>query len=134
MKQTNRPYCQHSIFKPGLLNDYVLNTWTNAPLSQSFISSKSLWWTVQFYFATICWGSSIRASGLEKLNKLIKRAGFVLWTALESLELIVERSMLDKLLNITNNPEHPPHSILIKHHWARGRVHPGHQVTSPSQD
>ena len=38
----------------------------------------------------ICWWSSIRASDLKKLNKLIKKTGSVL----ESLELILQRKIL----------------------------------------
>lgn len=52
------------------------------------------------FFASICWGSSIRASDTKKLNKLIKMAGSVLGTALERLDSVVERRMLHKLLNI----------------------------------
>lgn len=51
--------------------------------------------------AAICWGSSIRAS--KRLNKLIKKTGFVLVSALELLELVVERRLLHKLLNIMDN-------------------------------
>ncbi|MED6294661.1 hypothetical protein CHARACLAT_023415 [Characodon lateralis] len=35
--------------------------------------------------AIICWGSSIRARNLKKLNKLIKKAGSVVGTPLEPL-------------------------------------------------
>jgi len=52
-------------------------------------------------FAAICWGSGIRTSDSKKLNKLMKKA--VLGTALESLELIMQGGMLQKLLNIKNN-------------------------------
>jgi len=38
--------------------------------------------------AAISWGSNVRASDSEKLNKLIKKAGSVLGTALELLKLI----------------------------------------------
>ena len=40
--------------------------------------------------AVICWGSSIRASDLKKLNKLIKWAGSVLGAVLEPLDLTFE--------------------------------------------
>jgi len=53
-------------------------TW---PITITLINLSPIW-------CTICWGSSIRASNLKKLNKLIKKAGSVLWTALESLKLI----------------------------------------------
>ena len=41
--------------------------------------------------AVICWKSSIRASDLKKLKKLIKKAGSVLGTVMEPLELIVQK-------------------------------------------
>ena len=66
------------------------------------------------YFAATCWGSSIRASDTKKLNKLIKKAGSVLGTALEPLELVVERRMLHKLLNIMDNTTHPLHNLLVR--------------------
>ena len=50
---------------------------------------------------SFCWSSSIRDS--KKLNKLIKKAGSVLRTALEPLELIAKRIMLHKLINIKSN-------------------------------
>ena len=53
------------------------------------------------FFAAICWSSSIRASDSKTPNKVIKKAGTVLGTALEPLEL--ERRMLFKLLNVMGN-------------------------------
>ena len=53
--------------------------------------------------AVICWGSSIRASDLKKLNKLIKKAGSVL-------ELNLQRRILNKMKTFMNNPEHPRHN------------------------
>ena len=58
---------------------------------------------------SICWGSSIRDS--KKLNKLIKKAGSVLGTALET---ILKRRMLHKLVNIKNNTDHPLHNIVLQ--------------------
>ena len=49
--------------------------------------------SVIVFFVSICWDSSIRASDTKKLDKLIKKAGSVLGTALEPLELVVERRM-----------------------------------------
>ena len=66
------------------------------------------------FFAAICWGSSLRAGNSKKLNNLIKKPGSVLGTALESLELVVERRMLHKLLNIMENTTHPLHHILVR--------------------
>ena len=56
-----------------------------------------------YIFAAICSGSSIRAGDSEKLNTLIKKDCSVLGTALETLELVVDREMLHKLLNIMEN-------------------------------
>ena len=64
------------------------------------------------FFAAISWGSSIRARDSKKLNKLIKRAGSVLGTSLEPLEVVVERRMLEKVLKIMDNETHPLHDLL----------------------
>ena len=62
----------------------------------------------------ICWGSSIRASDLKKLNKLIKKAGSVLGTVLEILELILQQRILHKMKNIMDNSEYPLHSTVFQ--------------------
>ena len=55
----------------------------------------------------ICWRSSIRASDLKKLNKLIKKVGSVL-------ELILLRKTLYKMKNIMDNPGHLLHETVIQ--------------------
>lgn len=65
------------------------------------------------FFAAICWGSSIRANDSKRLNKLIKKAGSVLGSALEPLESVVERRMLYKLFNIMDNTSNPLHNLLV---------------------
>ena len=65
-------------------------------------------------FAAICWGSSIRASDSRRLNKLMKKAGSVLGTALEPRESVVERRMLHKLLNIMDNTIHPLRNLRVR--------------------
>ena len=67
-----------------------------------------------FFFAAICWGSNIQARDSKKLNKLIRKAGSVLGTALEPLEVVVERRMLQKLMTIMDNEAHPLHSLLLE--------------------
>jgi len=47
-------------------------------------------------------------------NKLMKKAGSVLGTALEHMDLIVNRRMLHKLKNIKNNTNHHLHNIMLK--------------------
>ena len=49
--------------------------------------------------AVICWGSSIRASDLNKVNKVTKKDGLE--------KLIEERRMFCKLLNMMDNNEYP---------------------------
>ena len=64
------------------------------------VCSKTFYQSVvarTIFFAGICWGSSIKASDTKKLNILIKKAGSVLRTSLDYLELVVERRMLHKL-------------------------------------
>ena len=60
-------------------------------------------------FAAVCWGSSIRASDTNRLDKIIKKAGSVLGLRLESFETVVERRTLNKLLSIMDNDQHPLH-------------------------
>ena len=52
----------------------------------------------------------------KKLNRLIKKAGSVLETSLELLELVVERRVLHKLLNIMDN------TSLSLAYWSDNRV------------
>lgn len=66
------------------------------------------------YFAVVCWGSSIGAGETNRLNKLIKKAGSVIGCKQDSLEAVVERRILNKLLSIMDNPDHPLHHTLDK--------------------
>ncbi|KAI3371529.1 hypothetical protein L3Q82_024120 [Scortum barcoo] len=61
------------------------------------------------FFAAVCWGSSIRAGDNNRLDKIIKKAGSVLGLRLESFETVVERRMLNRLLSIMDNDQHPLH-------------------------
>lgn len=65
------------------------------------------------FFATICSGSSIRASDTERLKSLLK-AGSLMGTALEPLEVVVEKRTLRKLLTIMDNTLHPLYDLLIR--------------------
>ena len=64
------------------------------------------------FFAVVCWGSSIRASDTNRLNKLIKKAGSVIGVKPDTFEAVVERRTLNKLLSIMDNPDHPLHHTL----------------------
>ena len=80
-----------------------------------------------FVFAAFCWDSSIRNGDTKKLNKLIRKASSVLGTALEPLELVVKKKMLQKLLTISDNTAHPLHSLLRKtvevFNWRLNQLH-----------
>ena len=64
------------------------------------------------FFAVVCWGSSIGAGDTNRLNKLIKKAGSVIGCKPDTVESVVERRTLDKLLSIMDNTEHPLHHLL----------------------
>ncbi|KAK0134631.1 RNA-directed DNA polymerase from mobile element jockey [Merluccius polli] len=64
------------------------------------------------FFAAVCWGSSIRASDTNRLDKIIKKAGSVLGLRLESFESVVERRTLKKLFSIIDNNQHPLHTVV----------------------
>lgn len=66
------------------------------------------------YFAVVCWGNSIGAGEINRLNKLIKKAGSVIGCKLDSIEAVVERRTLNKLLSIMDNPDHLLHHILVR--------------------
>ena len=67
-----------------------------------------------FSVAAICWGGSIRTRDSKKIKKLIRKASSVLGTALEPLELTVERKMLQKPLTLLDNRAHPLHNPIQK--------------------
>ena len=62
-------------------------------------------------FAAICWGSSIRTRDLKRINKLIRKAGSVLGV---TLELIVQKRMLHKLMKMMEDSSHPLQNTVIK--------------------
>ncbi|PWA14793.1 hypothetical protein CCH79_00014439 [Gambusia affinis] len=64
------------------------------------------------FFAAVCWGSSIRASDSIRLDRIIRKAISVLGLRLESLETVVERRTLKKVLSIMDNKQHPLHHIV----------------------
>ena len=91
------------------------------------ISSVSLWWRYANCFAANCCSRIIRASQSKKLNKLL----------CSPKELIMQRKMLQKLLNTKHNTAHPLHNVTIKQQsvqWgsssSEGQSHPQQQVVS----
>ena len=65
------------------------------------------------FFAAVCWGSSIRASNTNRLDKIIKKAGSVLGLRLQSFESVVERT-LKKRFSIIDNDQHPLHHTVVR--------------------
>lgn len=63
--------------------------------------------TSAIFFAAICWGSSIRA------NKTLWIAGSTLGTSLEPLELVVEKRIMHKPLNIRGNSSDPLYKLQV---------------------
>ncbi len=55
---------------------------------------------------------SVVAGALNRLNKLITKAGSIIGCKLDTFEEVMERRTLSKLLSIMDNPEHPLHHLL----------------------
>jgi len=62
------------------------------------------------------------AAAAELVYKLMKKAGSVLVTALEPLDLIVTRRMPHKLINIKKNTAHALHKVLKQRSGICARV------------
>ena len=60
---------------------------------------------VVFFFAVVCWASSIRASDTNRLNKLSKAVSVIGYKQ-DTLEAVAERRTLEKPLSIMDNPVH----------------------------
>lgn len=60
------------------------------------------------------WGAASGPATPTDLTKVIKKAGSVLGTVLEPLEVIVERRMVHNLLTILDDTLHPLHDLLIR--------------------
>ncbi|KAI3366527.1 hypothetical protein L3Q82_000658 [Scortum barcoo] len=57
-------------------------------------------------------GGSISKKDTSRLDKLIRRAGSVVGTKLDSLVTVAESRTLDKLLDIMDNASHPLHTVI----------------------
>ena len=55
----------------------------------------------------VCWLSNICASDASGLNRLIHKTGTIIGQKLETSESVRDKSSLNKLLSIINNPSHP---------------------------
>ncbi|KAI3377600.1 hypothetical protein L3Q82_008766 [Scortum barcoo] len=63
------------------------------------------------FYTVVCWGGSISKKDTSRLDKLIRRAGSVVGTKLDSLVTVAESRTLDKLLDIMDNASHPLHTV-----------------------
>ncbi|KAI3364649.1 hypothetical protein L3Q82_011427, partial [Scortum barcoo] len=64
------------------------------------------------FYTVVCWGGSISKKDTSRLDKLIRRAGSVVGTKLDSMVTVAESRTLDKLLDIMDNASHPLHTVI----------------------
>ncbi|KAI3365315.1 hypothetical protein L3Q82_010405 [Scortum barcoo] len=64
------------------------------------------------FYTVVCWGGSISKKDTSRLDKLIRRAGSVVGTKLDSLVTVAESRTLDKLQDIMDNASHPLHTVI----------------------
>ncbi|XP_059801863.1 uncharacterized protein LOC132378747 [Hypanus sabinus] len=64
------------------------------------------------FFVVACSGGSIKKRDASRLNKLVRKAGSVAGTELESMTSVAERRALSRLQSIMENPEYPLHSTI----------------------
>lgn len=55
------------------------------------------------FYAVVCWGGSSKKRDAARLDRLVRRAGSVVGTELDSLVTVAERRTLDKLLSILDS-------------------------------
>ncbi len=63
------------------------------------------------FYATVCWGGSIKHKDARRLDKLVERAGSVIGTRLDSWGAVVEWCTQKKVEAILNYTDHPLHNI-----------------------
>lgn len=66
-------------------------------------------------YAAVCWGSSLRVRDINRLNRIIKKAGHVVGEELDSLIEVSERRMLSKIKTIRDFPSHPLYNVLTSY-------------------
>ncbi|KAI4887201.1 hypothetical protein NFI96_031265, partial [Prochilodus magdalenae] len=64
------------------------------------------------FYGVVCWGSSILTADRKRLDKLLKRAGSVLGSPLNPVQVVGDRRMLAKLASMLENDSHPMHETL----------------------
>ncbi|XP_051788716.1 uncharacterized protein LOC127529381 [Erpetoichthys calabaricus] len=66
------------------------------------------------FYAVVCWGGSIKKRDASRLDKLVRKAGSIAGTKLDSLTSVAERRALSRLLSIMENPLHPLNRIISR--------------------
>ncbi len=59
------------------------------------------------FYTIVCWGGALKNKEASQLTKVIKKAGSVISTRLDSLVEVAERRTLRKFLSIMDNLQHP---------------------------
>ena len=65
-------------------------------------------------YAVVCWGGSLKKRDAARLDKLVRKAGSVVGSELDSLTSVAERRTLNRLLSIIDNPQHPLHNTISR--------------------
>ncbi|KAG5273930.1 hypothetical protein AALO_G00157260, partial [Alosa alosa] len=58
------------------------------------------------FYAVVCWGGSIKKRDAGRLNRLIRKAGFVVSIELESLTTTAEKRTMSRMLAIRGAATH----------------------------
>ncbi|KAI4898937.1 hypothetical protein NFI96_007064 [Prochilodus magdalenae] len=104
-----------AVFKRGQSRLYFLRK-----LRSFGVCTKLLWTFYQsvvasaIFYSVVCWGNSINKTAINKLNKLVKKAGSVIGLKLDTLEVVAEKRTLNKLLAVMDNASHPLHCAVGK--------------------
>ncbi|KAI4900366.1 hypothetical protein NFI96_031824 [Prochilodus magdalenae] len=64
------------------------------------------------FYGVVCWGSSISTADRKRLDQLLKRAGSVLGSPLDPVQVVGDRRMFSKLASMLENDSHPMHETL----------------------
>src|SRR4029434_9181888 len=103
----------HVLYKKGQSRLYFLRRLRSFNVCNKLLCMfyQSVVASVLFY-AVVCWGGSIKKRDAGRLDRLVRRAGAVVGTELDSLTTVADRRTLSSLLTILDNVHHPLHSTL----------------------
>jgi len=80
------------------------------------------------FYAVVCWGGNSKKRDASRLDRLVRRAGSVVGSELDSLAIVAEKRTLDKLLSILDNANHPMYNTFI----GQRSVFSGRLLSQPS--